>query len=41
MNFPAPEEFAYIMEDVGFEQVKQYRLTMGITYLHTATKPEN
>lgn len=39
MNFPAPEEFAYIMEDIGFEQVKQYRLTMGITYLHTGIKP--
>jgi demethylmenaquinone methyltransferase/2-methoxy-6-polyprenyl-1,4-benzoquinol methylase len=40
MNFPAPDEFAQIMEEIGFEQVKKYRLTMGITYLHTGIKPE-
>lgn len=38
MNFPAPDEFAQIMEEVGFEQVKKYRLTLGITYLHTGIK---
>lgn len=40
MNFPAPDEFAQLMEEIGFEQVKKYRLTMGITYLHTGIKPE-
>ena len=39
MNFPAPDEFAQIMEEIGFEQVKKYRLTLGITYLHTGIKP--
>jgi demethylmenaquinone methyltransferase/2-methoxy-6-polyprenyl-1,4-benzoquinol methylase len=39
MNFPAPDEFAQIMEEIGFEQVKKYRLTVGITYLHTGIKP--
>ena len=38
MNFPAPDEFARLMEEIGFEQVKKYRLTMGITYLHTGIK---
>ncbi len=39
MNFPAPDEFAKIMEEVGFKQIKVYKLTMGITYLHTGIKP--
>jgi len=39
MNFPAPDEFARLMEEIGFEQVKKYRLTTGITYLHTGIKP--
>ncbi len=39
MNFPAPDEFAQIMENIGFTQVSIYRLTMGITYLHTGIKP--
>lgn len=39
MNFPAPDEFSRILESVGFEQIKEYRLTLGITYLHTALKP--
>ena len=40
MNFPAPDEFIQIMEEIGLEQVKKYRLTMGITYLHSGIKPE-
>jgi demethylmenaquinone methyltransferase/2-methoxy-6-polyprenyl-1,4-benzoquinol methylase len=39
MNFPTPEAFAGLMQDVGMTNVKKYPLTWGITYLHIGEKP--
>jgi len=38
MNFPTPDEFAKIMEDVGMVQVEKYPLTFGIAWLHIGKK---
>ncbi len=38
MNFPTPDEFTALMEDVGIENVDAYSLTFGVTYLHVGTK---
>jgi demethylmenaquinone methyltransferase/2-methoxy-6-polyprenyl-1,4-benzoquinol methylase len=38
MNFPNPDEFAKIMEEVGMVQVEKYPLTFGITWLHIGKK---
>jgi demethylmenaquinone methyltransferase/2-methoxy-6-polyprenyl-1,4-benzoquinol methylase len=40
MNFPSPDEFAYIMEEAGMVNVEKYPLTFGITWLHVGRKPE-
>jgi demethylmenaquinone methyltransferase/2-methoxy-6-polyprenyl-1,4-benzoquinol methylase len=39
MNFPDPETFSRMMEEVGLVQVKKYSLDFGITYLHSGVKP--
>lgn len=39
MNFPKPQEFIKLMEDSGIRDVKIYKLTFGITYLYSGTKP--
>lgn len=39
MNFPAPEQFATLMEEAGLTMVKKYPLTLGVTYLYTGIKP--
>jgi len=41
MNFPTPVEFAALMEETGIEDVNAYPLTLGVTYLHVGTKPNN
>ena len=38
MNFPTPDEFTALMEDVGIENVDAYSLTFGVTYLHVGMK---
>ena len=38
MNFPTPDEFAKILEDVGMVQVEKYSLTFGIAWLHIGKK---
>jgi demethylmenaquinone methyltransferase/2-methoxy-6-polyprenyl-1,4-benzoquinol methylase len=38
MNFPTPDKFTALMEDVGIENVDAYSLTFGVTYLHVGTK---
>ncbi len=38
MNFPAPDEFARIMEASGMVNVEKYPLTFGITWLHIGKK---
>jgi demethylmenaquinone methyltransferase/2-methoxy-6-polyprenyl-1,4-benzoquinol methylase len=38
MNFPAPDEFAELMEETGMIHVEKYPLTFGITWLHIAIK---
>jgi demethylmenaquinone methyltransferase / 2-methoxy-6-polyprenyl-1,4-benzoquinol methylase len=38
MNFPTPDEFTAVMEDVGIENVDAYSLTFGVTYLHVGRK---
>ncbi|HOW54527.1 MAG TPA: bifunctional demethylmenaquinone methyltransferase/2-methoxy-6-polyprenyl-1,4-benzoquinol methylase UbiE [Syntrophorhabdaceae bacterium] len=39
MNFPSPDAFAAMMENAGMTDVRKYPLTLGVTYLHTGTKP--
>lgn len=39
MNFPSPDAFAAMMENAGMTGVRKYPLTLGVTYLHTGTKP--
>lgn len=39
MNFPNPDAFAAMMEAAGMVDVKKYPMTLGVTYLHTGTKP--
>ncbi len=39
MNFPAPDEFAHLMEQAGFHHIEMKSLTLGITYLHIGQKP--
>lgn len=39
MNFPNPDAFAAMMETAGMVDVQKYPLTLGVTYLHTGTKP--
>jgi len=38
MNFPTPDEFAAIMEDVGMVNVEKHSLTFGIAWLHIGKK---
>ncbi|MDD3846658.1 MAG: bifunctional demethylmenaquinone methyltransferase/2-methoxy-6-polyprenyl-1,4-benzoquinol methylase UbiE [Syntrophorhabdaceae bacterium] len=40
MNFPQPDAFAAMMEKAGMVNVMKYPLTLGVTYLHVGTKPE-
>jgi demethylmenaquinone methyltransferase / 2-methoxy-6-polyprenyl-1,4-benzoquinol methylase len=39
MNFPAPREFAGVMEAQGLVDVTRYKLTLGTTYLYVGKKP--
>ena len=39
MNFPTPEGFAGLMEEVGLTKVEKHSLTMGITHLYIGIKP--
>jgi demethylmenaquinone methyltransferase/2-methoxy-6-polyprenyl-1,4-benzoquinol methylase len=38
-QFATPEEFAAMLERVGFQSVRSVRLTLGIVYLHVAARP--
>jgi demethylmenaquinone methyltransferase / 2-methoxy-6-polyprenyl-1,4-benzoquinol methylase len=38
MNFPAPKEFAKIMESAGLIDVKTFKLTFGVTHLYVGVK---
>jgi demethylmenaquinone methyltransferase/2-methoxy-6-polyprenyl-1,4-benzoquinol methylase len=38
-QFASPEEFAAMLERVGFGPVRSVRLTLGIVYLHVARRP--
>ena len=38
-TFPAPPEFAALLEGAGFASVRAVPLTFGIVYLYTAIKP--
>jgi len=38
-QFATPEEFAALLERVGFKRVRSVRLTLGIVYLHVAVRP--
>ncbi len=38
MEFPSPEEVKKIMENAGLQEVKVYRLTLGIATVHAAIK---
>ena len=40
MNFPTPDEFAKILENVGMVQVEKYSLTFGIAWLHIGKKKD-
>lgn len=40
IHFPSPQGFARIMTEAGLVHIKQYPLTLGITYLHVGEKPE-
>ncbi len=40
MNFPSPDAFAGMMENAGMVNVQKYPLTLGVTYLHVGTRPE-
>ena len=40
MNFPAPRDFALLMEKTGLVNVEMHSLTFGITYLHIGYKPK-
>ncbi len=37
LDFPGPEIFKRAMEKTGLQDVKYFRLTMGITYVHVGT----
>ena len=37
LGFPSPEEFKSAMEETGLTDVKYYKLTFGITYVHVGT----
>ncbi len=37
LGFPAPEEFKKAMEETGLQDVKYFKLTFGITYVHVGT----
>jgi ubiquinone/menaquinone biosynthesis C-methylase UbiE len=39
MKFPAPDQFARLMEEAGLIRVESYSLTLGITFLHIGVKP--
>ncbi len=39
INFPPPNEFAAIMKQAGFREIKWRRLTMGIATVHIGQKP--
>jgi demethylmenaquinone methyltransferase/2-methoxy-6-polyprenyl-1,4-benzoquinol methylase len=39
MKFPAPDQFAHLMEEAGLIRVERYSLTLGITYLYIGVKP--
>ncbi|WP_022853641.1 ubiquinone/menaquinone biosynthesis methyltransferase [Thermodesulfatator atlanticus] len=38
-KFPAPEEFARMMQRAGFKEIKFYPLTFGIVTVYTGVKP--
>lgn len=38
MNFPTPQEFSNLMENVGIQNVAAFSLTLGVTYLHIGRK---
>ena len=40
MRFPAPDQFAHLMEESGLIRIEKYSLTLGITYLYIGVKPE-
>ena len=37
LDFPGPEKFRKAMEETGLQDVKYFRLSMGITYVHVGT----
>ena len=37
LGFPSPEEFKSAMEETGLIDVRYYKLTLGITYVHVGT----
>lgn len=39
MNFPQPDAFGGLMREAGLENIVQYPLTLGTTYLHVGGKP--
>jgi demethylmenaquinone methyltransferase/2-methoxy-6-polyprenyl-1,4-benzoquinol methylase len=39
IEFPGPEEFSRIMESAGLVNVRHYRLSLGITAVHTGEVP--
>lgn len=39
INFPPPDQFAAIMKQAGFAQIKWRRLTLGIATVHIGRKP--
>ena len=38
IRFPAPQRFARLMREAGFEQIRWQSLTMGLATLHTGVK---
>jgi len=41
IRFPEPGAFAALMQSAGFQQIRWYRLTMGLCTLHIGIKPGN
>jgi demethylmenaquinone methyltransferase/2-methoxy-6-polyprenyl-1,4-benzoquinol methylase len=41
MSFPAPDDFARLMREVGLTAVEYHPLTLGVTYLHVGTKSDD
>lgn len=38
IHFPSPSDFAGLMANAGLENIRQYPLTLGTTYLHIGVK---